>query len=89
MTSLSTVIGALPLLLFHGPGENARQTIGVTIVFGVTLSTLLSLFVVPALYQLLARYTRSPEALAREIDALDQAQPQQPHATPIARTDPA
>jgi multidrug efflux pump len=89
MTSLSTVIGALPLLLFHGPGENARQTIGVTIVFGVTLSTLLSLFVVPALYQLLARYTRSPEALAREIDALDRAQPQQPHATPIARTDPA
>jgi multidrug efflux pump len=89
MTSLSTVIGALPLLLFHGPGENARQTIGVTIVFGVMLSTVLSLFVVPALYQLLARYTRSPEALAREIDALDQAQPQQPHATPIARTDPA
>jgi multidrug efflux pump len=75
MTSLSTMIGALPLVLAAGPGENARETIGVTIVFGMGLSTFLSLFVVPALYLLLAPYTRSPEALAREVDQQDQAKP--------------
>lgn len=75
MTSLSTMMGAMPLVLADGPGENARETIGVTIVFGVGLSTFLSLFVVPSLYLLLAPYTRSPEALAREVDQQDRSKP--------------
>ena len=44
-------------------------------IFGVALSTLLSLFVVPSFYSLLAPFTRSPEALARRIDALDAETP--------------
>jgi multidrug efflux pump len=41
----------------------------------VAFSTLLSLFVVPAFYALLAKYTHSPEALAHELEQLEQRTP--------------
>ncbi len=69
MTSVATVAGAIPLVFAHGAGSQSRFTIGVVIVFGVTMSTFLSLFVVPILYGIAARYTASPEARAREIEA--------------------
>ena len=67
MTSIATVVGAIPLVVAGGPGSASRGTIGVVVNFGVTVSTFLSLFVVPAFYSLLAPYTRSPEAVAREL----------------------
>jgi multidrug efflux pump len=70
MTSTCTAFGALPLLLASGAGAESRQPIGIVIVFGVAISALLTLFVVPALYALLARFTGSPDAVRREIDAL-------------------
>ncbi|MCB1613559.1 MAG: efflux RND transporter permease subunit, partial [Xanthomonadales bacterium] len=75
MTSLSTAIGAMPLVLASGAGANSRFTIGLVIVAGVSLATLLTLFVVPSFYRLLAGYTRSPEALTREIEGLDKLTP--------------
>jgi multidrug efflux pump len=41
------------------------------IVFGLAISTLLTLYIVPTFYDLLARFTRSPEASSREIEALE------------------
>ena len=76
MTSIATVMGALPLVIFGGPGAASRATIGIVIVFGVSFSTLLSLFVVPAFYALLAKYTHSPEALAHELETLEAQTPQ-------------
>jgi len=76
MTSIATVMGAIPLVIFGGPGSASRATIGIVIVFGVSFSTLLSLFVVPAFYALLAKYTSSPEALAHELDTLEASTPQ-------------
>ncbi|WP_449447357.1 efflux RND transporter permease subunit [Thermomonas brevis] len=76
MTSIATVMGAVPLVVFGGPGSASRATIGVVVIFGVTFSTLLSLFVVPAFYTLLAKYTRSPEELAHALDKLDADTPQ-------------
>jgi multidrug efflux pump len=67
MTSIATAAGALPLVLAGGPGSASRATIGVVVIAGVAFSTLLSLFVVPAFYRLLAPYTRSPEAVAQEL----------------------
>jgi len=75
MTSISTAIGALPLVLATGAGSSSRFTIGLVIVAGVSVSTLLTLFVVPAFYRLLARYTRSPEELTRRIADLDRVTP--------------
>ncbi len=68
MTSVSTVIGALPLVLGTGAGAASRFTIGVVIMAGVTLATLLTLFVVPTFYALLAPYTRSPDALSKQLE---------------------
>ena len=75
MTSIATAIGALPLALASGAGSNSRFTIGLVIVAGVSLATVLTLFVVPAFYRLLAGFTRSPEALTRQIDELERATP--------------
>lgn len=70
MTSACTSFGALPLLLATGAGAESRQPIGIVIVFGVAFSAALTLFVVPALYAVLAKYTRSPNHVAQAIDLL-------------------
>ena len=75
MTSIATVVGAIPLVVAGGPGSASRATIGVVVIFGVSLSTLLSLYVVPAFYSLIAPFTRSPEALARELEELEARTP--------------
>ncbi len=70
MTSLCTVFGALPLLLATGAGAESRRPIGAVIVFGVMLSLVLTLYVVPAVYMLIARNTRSPEYVGHLIGKL-------------------
>ena len=45
----------------------------VVVFAGVFVATLLTLFVVPVFYTLLARRTRSPQALARELERLESA----------------
>lgn len=73
MTSIATVMGAVPLAISSGPGSAARGAIGVVIVFGVTIATAITLFLIPILYARLARYTGSPEAVGRALDeALDE-----------------
>ena len=71
MTSVSTAIGAVPLILATGAGAESRFTIGVVIISGVALSTVLTLFVVPVAYSLLARFTSATNRVAREIEALE------------------
>lgn len=68
MTSIATAFGALPLMLWQGAGAGSRQTIGVVIFAGAMFATLLTLFVVPVIYGVLARFTRSPEYTARKIE---------------------
>ncbi len=55
MTTGAMVLGALPLALAHGAGAESRQQIGWVIVGGMSLGTLLTVFVVPTMYMLLAR----------------------------------
>lgn len=71
MTSLATVAGALPLMFSDGAGSASRGSIGIVVVFGVSLSALLTLYVIPALYLRVAPYTRAPEARSRELDRLE------------------
>jgi multidrug efflux pump len=70
MTSAATTFGALPLLLGTGAGWESRQPIGIVIVFGVALSALLTLFIVPSLYALFARRTSSPQRVSKLIEQL-------------------
>ena len=68
MTSIATVAGAVPLMIASGAGAAARQAIGVVVVWGVSLSTVITLFLIPILYARLARFTGSPEAVARKLE---------------------
>jgi multidrug efflux pump len=70
MTSLCTAFGAVPLMLAHGAGAESRESIGATVFFGTIVSLGMTLYVVPALYLLIARNTRSPEYMSRLIESL-------------------
>jgi len=70
MTSLCMAFGAVPLLTASGAGAEARAAIGAVIVYGVTFSLLLTLYVVPVAYGFVARNTHSPEYVAHLIEKL-------------------
>ncbi len=53
MTSISTILGAVPLALATGPGAESRNPLGLVIVGGLAVSTFLTLFVIPIFYILL------------------------------------
>jgi HAE1 family hydrophobic/amphiphilic exporter-1 len=55
MTTLATICGAIPLVLAHGAGAQARSSIGLVIVGGMSLGTIFTLFVIPVLYQTFKR----------------------------------
>jgi len=50
MTSISTMLGLLPLMLATGEGANGRIAMGTAVVGGLLISTLLTLFVIPVMY---------------------------------------
>lgn len=72
MTSIATGAGALPLAFGTGAGAEARRALGTVIIGGVAFSTVLSLFVVPVLYFLLARYTKPVGHIARRLSVLEE-----------------
>jgi len=76
MTVLSTVLGAVPLVLASGAGAESRTAIGVVIIGGLGLASVLTLFVTPVLYDLLARYARPSNAVAQELERQMRAQQQ-------------
>ncbi|MEJ6791059.1 efflux RND transporter permease subunit [Brevundimonas sp. BR2-1] len=84
MTSIATAFGALPLVLWQGAGAGSRQTIGVVIFAGAMFATLLTLFVVPVIYGVLARFTRSPEYTARKIEEWEATEATANDAVPAA-----
>jgi multidrug efflux pump len=67
MTTGAMVLGAVPLAIASGAGAESRQQIGWVIVGGMTLGTLLTIFVVPTVYTLLARKT-APGAIETPED---------------------
>ena len=66
MTTSAMILGALPLALAGGPGAESRAPIGWVIVGGLSFGTLLTLFVIPTAYTLLARRDRATGTEAYE-----------------------
>jgi len=63
MTTGAMVLGAVPLALSSGAGAESRTQIGLVIVGGMSFGTVLTLFVVPVVYSLIARQKRAEQAL--------------------------
>jgi multidrug efflux pump len=72
MTTLSTVLGTLPIALALGAGSQSRVPLGLAVIGGMLLGSLLSLYVVPAAYRLLA--SRQPPE--QRVETVDGAQEQ-------------
>ncbi|HWL68782.1 MAG TPA: efflux RND transporter permease subunit [Geminicoccus sp.] len=60
MTTLAMVLGSVPLLFATGAGAVSRMNIGLVLVGGLVVGTLLALFVVPVVYTLITRKIRQP-----------------------------
>jgi len=71
MTSIATTFGAVPLALASGPGAEGRIVIGIVIISGTVFATLLTLFVIPGMYQLLAPYTQPVDTVAKKLARLE------------------
>ena len=69
MTGLTTIAGAIPLVLSSGAGSETRIVIGVVVLTGVFAATFFTLFIVPVAYSLIARKTGSPNAVAERLEA--------------------
>jgi len=78
MTTGAMVLGAVPLALAQGAGAESRIQIGMVIVGGMSLGTVLTLFVVPTFYTLLTRGKRDGAVKAEQ--ALAEARGEQPEA---------
>ncbi len=62
MTIVSTVLGGLPLVLSSGAGAEARASIGWVVFGGLGLAGLFTLYITPALYLLIARFSKARAA---------------------------
>jgi multidrug efflux pump len=69
MTTAATVVGHTPLILATGPGAGARNSIGIMLVSGMVVGTLFTLFVVPAIYMLVARTREAVATVERSRTA--------------------
>lgn len=95
MTSIATIMGAVPLALSTGAGAEARASIGIVIVGGAALSTLMTLFVIPSLYLLVGKYSQPRSTIGDQLDDMQEqfagrlgAFADAPKAKPASTTQP-
>ncbi len=75
MTVISTILGAVPLVLAAGAGAESRIAIGSVIVGGLGLALVLTLFLTPVLYNLLAGFSKPRSAIERALERELSGQP--------------
>ena len=69
MTAITTLAGSVPLILASGAGYESRSAIGIVIFSGILVATLMTLFVAPGIYRLVAKKTGSPKDMEHKLEA--------------------
>ena len=64
MTSLATILGIMPLALGLGEGAQSRVSMGIAVVGGMVFATMLTLFIVPAIYSFISSETNKTEDIS-------------------------
>jgi multidrug efflux pump len=72
MTSIATIAGAVPLALSGGAGAEARSAIGWVIIGGASLSTFMTLFLVPTIFLIVGRFTQPRSGIAEKLTELQE-----------------
>ncbi len=67
MTSITTIFGLLPMIVFAGAGSQLRTSLSITIAGGLVTSTLLTLIIIPVIYSLLERFSLKQEFYSRNL----------------------
>ena len=67
MTLVSTVLGALPLILASGPGSEARSAVGWVVFGGMGLATFFTLYLTPVAYLGIARFAKARAASGKQL----------------------
>jgi len=83
MTTVATVAGHFPLTLVTGAGAAARNSIGLVLVGGLSIGTFFTLFVMPAIYMLIAKDHSRDRAREAAIRAPEALSPRRTHEHPI------
>ncbi|GAB1263475.1 efflux RND transporter permease subunit [Aurantivibrio infirmus] len=68
MTAVTTIVGAIPLVIASGAGTETRFVIGLVVISGVSVATIFTLYVVPVAYQMWAKRTSSPKAVQHKLE---------------------
>lgn len=69
MTAITTCVGAVPLILSSGAGAETRYVLGMVLIWGVAIATVLTLIVIPAVYALLGRFSQPAGVNSRALVA--------------------
>jgi HAE1 family hydrophobic/amphiphilic exporter-1 len=73
MTTLTTVLGLLPMALAFGEGAELRSPLAITVSFGLVFSTLLTLVVIPSVYMMVPSRVRAAEPAGSEGSPREEA----------------
>ncbi|MBN2865341.1 MAG: efflux RND transporter permease subunit [Thiotrichales bacterium] len=68
MTTITTMAGTIPLIFSSGAGSETRYILGIILFFGVAFAMVLSLWIIPVAYALLAKKTHSPHTTERLLN---------------------
>ncbi len=68
MTSFSTILGAVPIALALGAGSESRVAMGTAIIGGLTFATLLTLFVIPAMYAYISEKQKTVSNVGDQLE---------------------
>lgn len=68
MTAFTTLAGAIPLILSNGAGAESRIAVGTVVFYGMAFATIVTLYVIPAMYRLISASTHSPGYTAKQLN---------------------